>query len=195
MTPVDKSAETPRDADPVAPIPAKKADAKKVTAKKAVPVKAKRKTEAASAALVESAVVTPESPKTVKKAAKKVTTVAEKQSEATPPSKPKAKGGKAVPPAGADIAPIVAESAMEAPIKAKRAKKEKVVRDSFTMPKSEYATLATLKQQCLDAGVAAKKSELLRAGLAVLAALPAAKLVEAVKALEAVKTGRPSQTA
>ncbi|CAN7544741.1 hypothetical protein LJR230_003751 [Trinickia sp. LjRoot230] len=76
--------------------------------------------------------------------------------------------------------------------KAKRQKKEKVVRDSFTMPKREYETIAKLKQKCLDAGIAVKKSELLRAGLLLLDALPAKRLAAAVAHVETVKTGRPS---
>jgi hypothetical protein len=76
--------------------------------------------------------------------------------------------------------------------KSKRAKKEKVVRDSFTMPKSDYARIASLKQKCLDGGVRVKKSELLRAALTMLDTVPAKRLIAAVGALEAVKTGRPS---
>jgi hypothetical protein len=76
--------------------------------------------------------------------------------------------------------------------KARRAKKEKVVRDSFTMPKSDYAKIAELKQRCLSAGVQAKKSELLRAGLLLLAAKDEKGLVDAVSAVELVKTGRPA---
>ena len=64
--------------------------------------------------------------------------------------------------------------------KPRRAKKDKVVRDSFTMPKSDYEKIAELKQRCLDAGVSVKKSELLRAGLALLAAVPPKRLVAAV---------------
>ncbi len=78
--------------------------------------------------------------------------------------------------------------------KTKREKKEKVVRDSFTMPKSDYAKIATLKQKCLDEGIHVKKSELLRAGLALLDAVPAKRLVAAIAELEAVKTGRPANS-
>jgi hypothetical protein len=85
-------------------------------------------------------------------------------------------------------------AAVAAPDKVKRAKKEKVVRDSFTMPKSDYEKLAQLKQKCLDAGVAVKKSELLRAGLHLLDSVPAKRLLEAVSAIETVKTGRPAQS-
>ncbi|CAB3756577.1 hypothetical protein [Paraburkholderia humisilvae] len=78
--------------------------------------------------------------------------------------------------------------------KARRAKKDKVVRDSFTMPKSDYEKLAELKQRCLDGGVSVKKSELLRAGLALLAAAPPKRLIAAVSALDTVKTGRPAKS-
>ena len=71
-------------------------------------------------------------------------------------------------------------------------KKEKVVRDSFTMPKSDYAKIASLKQKCHDNGVRVKKSELLRAALTMLDAASAEQLLTAVKGLEAVETGRPS---
>lgn len=83
-------------------------------------------------------------------------------------------------------------AAAPAPEKTKRPKKEKVVRDSFTMPKTDYERIALLKQKCLDAGAAVKKSELLRAGLIMLAALPNKRLIAAVSAVETVKTGRPS---
>jgi hypothetical protein len=78
-------------------------------------------------------------------------------------------------------------------VKAKRVKKEKVVRDSFTMPKSDYEKIAALKQKCLEAGVSVKKSELLRAGLLLLDSAPTEHLVAAVSAVETVKTGRPAK--
>jgi hypothetical protein len=77
--------------------------------------------------------------------------------------------------------------------KDKRAKKEKVVRDSFTMPKADYERIAILKQRCLEAGVPVKKSELLRAGLQLLEASSAQRLAAAIAALETVKTGRPAK--
>ena len=66
------------------------------------------------------------------------------------------------------------------------------MRDSFTMPKSDYAKIASLKQKCHDNGVRVKKSELLRAALTMLDAASAEQLLTAVKGLEAVETGRPS---
>jgi hypothetical protein len=74
--------------------------------------------------------------------------------------------------------------------KAPRQKREKAVRDSFTMPKSDYARIAEIKQRCLSAGVQIKKGEVLRAGLQILAASSAEQLMAAVSAVEAVKTGR-----
>lgn len=73
-------------------------------------------------------------------------------------------------------------------------KQEKVVRDTFTMPRADYEKIAALKQRCLDAGVAVKKSELVRAGLLLLASEPAERLLAAVKAVEPVKTGRPPKS-
>ena len=74
-----------------------------------------------------------------------------------------------------------------------KAKKAKLVRDSFTMPDLEYALIAALKKRCLDAGVSAKKSEILRAAVANLAKLSDASVVAAVRRLAVIKTGRPAK--
>jgi hypothetical protein len=68
-----------------------------------------------------------------------------------------------------------------------------LVRDSFTMPEADFALIAKLKSTALGARRAAKKSELLRAGLQVLSALDAESLVVVLDRLEAVKTGRPKK--
>ena len=90
----------------------------------------------------------------------------------------------------------VAGEKVAAPEKAAKTKdakkKNKVVRDSFTMPEGDYAKLAALKARCLTAGVHVKKSELLRAGLQVLETLPAKKLLAIIAGVENVKTGRPA---
>jgi hypothetical protein len=78
------------------------------------------------------------------------------------------------------------------PLALKKSKRSKVVRDSFTMPKGEYARIDELKALGLTVGVAAKKSELLRAGLIALSKLTAPELKVAIKALDNVKTGRPA---
>jgi hypothetical protein len=90
--------------------------------------------------------------------------------------------------------PVEAEPvSVAAEQKPKRVKKEKVVRDSFTMPKADYEKLGELKQKCLSAGLAVKKSELLRAGLLLLEAAPLTQLLDAIAAVETVKTGRPAK--
>lgn len=79
--------------------------------------------------------------------------------------------------------------------KADKHKKQKLVRDSFTMPQGEYAQIGTLKSRLLTLGVAIKKSELLRAGVALLASLPDARLKLAAGKVEVIKTGRPAKAA
>lgn len=74
-----------------------------------------------------------------------------------------------------------------------RAKKDKLVRDSFTMPATEYALISQLKKRCLAKGVAAKKSEILRAAVASLSAASDATVLKAIKRLDIIKTGRPSK--
>lgn len=74
-----------------------------------------------------------------------------------------------------------------------KAKKVKLVRDSFTMPDTEYAVIALLKKRCLNAGISAKKSEILRAAVAGLAKLSDASVVAAIRRLDVIKTGRPAK--
>ncbi|MGF6408673.1 hypothetical protein OKW37_000343 [Paraburkholderia sp. MM5482-R2] len=76
----------------------------------------------------------------------------------------------------------------------KQVRREKVVRDTFTMPRADYEKIAVLKQRCLDAGVDVKKSELLRAALLLLESEPTKRLLAAVTAVEPVKTGRPPKS-
>jgi hypothetical protein len=71
--------------------------------------------------------------------------------------------------------------------------KLKLVRDSFTMPELEYAQLEALKRRALALAHHAKKSELLRAGIATLAAMDDAQLLQAMQAVPPLKTGRPRQ--
>lgn len=79
---------------------------------------------------------------------------------------------------------------------AKKHKKEhkvKVVRDSFTMPRNEYQKIAEIKTICLKSKMHVKKSEVLRAGLKMLAKLNAAQLKSMLSSLEKIKTGRPKK--
>ena len=72
-------------------------------------------------------------------------------------------------------------------------KKVKLVRDSFTIPKPEYLVLDALKARALVLGQAVKKSELLRAGIKALAAMNDTQFVSSIKAVPALKSGRPSK--
>ena len=75
--------------------------------------------------------------------------------------------------------------------KVKPPKKPKLVRDSFTMPIADYALIDALKQRALKAAHPAKKSELLRAGLQLLASLSDIAMLKALKNVPPLKTGRP----
>lgn len=74
-----------------------------------------------------------------------------------------------------------------------KAKKPKLVRDSFTMPEAEYAILGQVKKDCIKAGVEVKKSELLRVGISLLKGLDTAKVQELIGKLTPLKTGRPKK--
>lgn len=72
-------------------------------------------------------------------------------------------------------------------------KKVKLVRDSFTMPKSEYAAIDVLKARAARLGRPSKKSEMLRAGVMALSAMPDGQLLGLLAGLPAIKTGRPAK--
>ncbi|MEI7764637.1 MAG: hypothetical protein WCI85_15480 [Comamonadaceae bacterium] len=96
------------------------------------------------------------------------------------------------------MATAIAKPAVNAATKPKtvkpvKEKKAKLVRDSFTIPKVEYSVLAELKQRAGKLGSPIKKSELLRAGIKALAAMADSAFVAALKAVPAVKTGRPAK--
>ena len=92
---------------------------------------------------------------------------------------------------GIEVSAAAAVNALIAkPIKAK---KVKLVRDSFTIPKPEYLILDNLKLRAADLKHPAKKSELLRAGIKALDAMTNTQLLLALKAVPMLKTGRPSK--
>ena len=85
-----------------------------------------------------------------------------------------------------------AKNAVPKPVKLK-VEKVKMERDSFTMPKSEYAQFGVLKERLLKLGQPAKKSELLRAGIMQLTAMTDAALKAAMTKVPTIKTGRPNK--
>lgn len=78
------------------------------------------------------------------------------------------------------------------PVKEK-APKLKMERDSFTMPKAEYAQFYVLKDRMVKLGSPVKKSELLRAGIMQLSAMTDAALKLAIAKVPVIKTGRPKK--
>ena len=120
-------------------------------------------------------------------------------SKVATPKAPAAKKPAAKAPATKRTAPqtTVAKPAAAKPVAAKptkaeaKPKKPKLVRDSFTIPKDEYAGIDTLKERSVALGRPAKKSELLRAGLMALLAMSPNALHAALEAVPTIKTGRP----
>jgi hypothetical protein len=95
--------------------------------------------------------------------------------KAVVPAVPKPPVTKAVPPAPTTV----------------KLKKPKLVRDSYTMPKDEYAAIDSLKVRAGKLGQAVKKSELIRAGIKALAAMSDIQFKAALSNVPTLKTGRP----
>ncbi len=74
-----------------------------------------------------------------------------------------------------------------------KAKKIKMVRDSFTIPKPEFAVLDELKLRAAKLSVPVKKTELIRAGIKALAAMGDANFLATLRAVPNLKTGRPAK--
>ncbi|WP_233253732.1 hypothetical protein [Limnohabitans sp. 2KL-1] len=99
---------------------------------------------------------------------------------------------EAKPAAKAAKAPVVKKQAA-APAKPLKDKKVKVVRDSFTIPKTELIQIVEMKKRALTLGVGVKKSELIRAGLSALAGMNDAAFKKAIASVPTIKTGRPAK--
>lgn len=148
------------------------------------------------------AAVMPDS--TAKKAAKPAAAVA-KAKAAKPVVKPVAKPAAAVEKVekvekkalpvralvSAPVGDIVVKDAKAG--KKNAAKKPKLVRDSFTFPETDYIKFTVLKQRALKAGRDVKKSELLRAGLAMLSGLDEPNLIKVLDGIDKLKPGRPAK--
>jgi len=110
--------------------------------------------------------------------------------------KPRAKASKKAPTPAAEVKPAAApKRAKVAPAARKPEKpvKTKLVRDSFTMPQADFDLVDVLKQRALNFRHAAKKGELLRAGLQALAALSETDLQAALERVTSLKPGRPKK--
>jgi hypothetical protein len=104
-----------------------------------------------------------------------------------PRSKPAAKSAS---PRAKPTPKTDARSALAAP-----KTKQKLVRDSFTIPKNEYAVLEGLKGRATHLRRPTKKSELLRAGVAALHAMSDSAFLAALDGIPSLKTGRPKGVA
>lgn len=121
----------------------------------------------------------------------------------SPKLKPKASGPKkaAAKAAGSASNPVATDPLKVVTGKAKakavtrepKPPKQKLVRDSFTFPQAEYLVLEGMKKKLLADGNDAKKGELVRAGIALLAQLDDEALVKALASVEKLKTGRPAK--
>jgi hypothetical protein len=80
-----------------------------------------------------------------------------------------------------------------APTKVAKEKKVKVVRDSFTLPKTELLQITEMKKRAMTLGVEVKKSELIRAGLQALSSMADAAFKSAMAKVPTIKTGRPAK--
>jgi hypothetical protein len=137
-----------------------------------------------------STTVTPQSPaKTTRTAAKAAAPLVSTARKMPAPKAPAKKTPAAKKPALKTAVTKAPKAA--APEKIKTAKKPKLVRDSFTMPKDEYQAIETLKQRTTGLLRTAKKSELLRAGIMALSAMDDKNLVAILAKVPALKTGRP----
>ena len=129
----------------------------------------------------------------VKAPAAPITAVAPKAA-AMPASKPAAKPKAVAAPKAKPVTKTVTKPAAKAVVvKDVKAKKPKMVRDSFTFPKDEYSVMDALKLRAAKLGHPVKKTELLRAGVKAIAAMTDAALLSALKAVPSLKTGRPAK--
>lgn len=133
-------------------------------------------------------------------AAKPATKTIAKVAVASKPAATKAVAKPAAKPAVAKPTSRVVKSAKKivkkdnkADDKKPKSDKVKMERDSFTMPKDEYAQIALLKARLTSMGQPAKKSELLRAGIKLLAAMSDNTLKTTLAKIPVIKTGRPNK--
>ncbi len=111
----------------------------------------------------------------------------------TLPAAPAAPTKAKASPAKAPQAKAADKKKVAAPAKAAKEKKVKVVRDSFTLPKTELLQITEMKKRAMALGVEVKKSELIRAGLQALAGMADTAFKKAMANVPTIKTGRPAK--
>jgi len=91
------------------------------------------------------------------------------------------------------VAPKATKVAGTNEVDVAKEKKIKMVRDSISIPKTEFLVLGEMKARAGKLGVEVKKTELIRAGIKVLTALTDTAFVAAIRAVPNIKTGRPTK--
>lgn len=86
--------------------------------------------------------------------------------------------------------PSMPSAAMTKAVKAPKRKRQKMVRHAISMPEIEYAQIPALKKRIASLGGGVKRSELMRAGLALLAVLNDVELTTVMARIERIKAGR-----
>lgn len=163
--------------NPVKAAPVQKTAVKTTVAKPAVAATKPKAVVARKAAKPAAKPVATKSRAPAKKAVTKAATKVATKVALKPAGKPAVKAPQAA------VKPVVQVK--------EKAKKAKLVRDSFTMPEGEYQVLSDVKKAFLKSGVSVKKSELLRAGVALIKNMELAKLNAVIAALAPIKAGRP----
>jgi hypothetical protein len=165
-----------------APTSAKKTVPGKPAAKAAMPKTIPNQPVASKPAAKPAASAKPATPaKTVAKPAPKAV------------AKPAAKATTTNAKAAVKAKPATVKKAPKKDDKKAKPEKVKMERDSFTMPKEEYAAIGVLKSRMNTLGHPVKKSELLRAGIKLLAAMSDTTLKLTMEKIPVIKTGRPKK--
>jgi hypothetical protein len=140
-------------------------------------------------------VAKPAKAKSPKAALKPQKTSLQPQALVAESGKARVKASKKAAAPAAEVKPAAPKRAKVEPAARKPEKpaKTKLVRDSFTMPQADFDLVDVLKQRALNFRHAAKKGELLRAGLQALAALSEADLQAALERVTSLKPGRPKK--
>lgn len=169
----------------VKPVPAKAAKPRR-----AAPAVAKaRLTRPASGPVASASVAS------VKTVPTKVASAKASKVPAKTPAKPASVVAKVAPKPVSKLEPKASVKPVTAqPAKPVKVKKPKLMRDSFTIPKIEHAVLQELKQRAATLTRMVKKSELIRAGIKTLAALPDTVFMNALLAVSAVTPRRPKKS-
>lgn len=145
-------------------------------------------------AATDAAAAVPEAPVAKKPVVKKPSRLDEtkaRNKKALAEALAKAQAVQIVPPSGTPSLPDLPKAAK--PAKPVKPKKIKLVRHSFSMPETEYAQIALLKKRIADFGGKARRSELVRAGIAALAAMDNVELTALMARVERIKPGRPAK--